>query len=381
MIREKIGELENVAAVGGERQDAIEHILACLTRLSSEVADASHYLPAYDQRTCQEAIKALREQFEKVRATFKPKTRFQFKNRNGVPHKPFPASECDGENSNTRAGEMRWMPVPSSDGNDIPPPKCEDPLMNLPGLKPAPPPKNYNAVIATSTGIRKPSFSTVKEINIAHHNGLHIVLPGTAAAATSSGTVTDLDQCVIDMSIPTISSGVPAPLPFRSLALKNIKNSLIICGHVEGPVHITNLKNCVVMAMAQQVRIHECEDVTFYLHVLSRPIIEDCKNVRFAKTPAGYVSYLSISLSRFGGEDTNTVMSQLTEKQQLEEANLFDQVDDFKWLKATPSPHWSLVPEEEIIQEPIWKKYLVGRIGPAKVEDTLRAFGILGKGT
>jgi hypothetical protein len=46
--------LENMGLVGGERQDAIDYILAGIARLSSEVSDASDYLPAYDQRTYSE---------------------------------------------------------------------------------------------------------------------------------------------------------------------------------------------------------------------------------------------------------------------------------------------------------------------------------------
>ena len=43
--------LDGVSATGGERQDAIDHCLAGIMRLSDEVADATDFLPAYDQRT------------------------------------------------------------------------------------------------------------------------------------------------------------------------------------------------------------------------------------------------------------------------------------------------------------------------------------------
>jgi hypothetical protein len=36
---------------GGERNDAIDHCLAGIDRLSHEVKDAAGYIPAYDQRT------------------------------------------------------------------------------------------------------------------------------------------------------------------------------------------------------------------------------------------------------------------------------------------------------------------------------------------
>lgn len=42
--------LADRALIAGERSDAADHCLAGITRLSSEVKDASTYLPAYDQR-------------------------------------------------------------------------------------------------------------------------------------------------------------------------------------------------------------------------------------------------------------------------------------------------------------------------------------------
>ena len=48
--------LGDTALIGGERSDATDHCLAGITRLSSEVKDASGYLPAYDQRTYAEVF-------------------------------------------------------------------------------------------------------------------------------------------------------------------------------------------------------------------------------------------------------------------------------------------------------------------------------------
>jgi tubulin-specific chaperone C len=49
-IQEQIEHLGSIARVGGERQDAIESILAGISKLSNEVADAAAYVPTYDQR-------------------------------------------------------------------------------------------------------------------------------------------------------------------------------------------------------------------------------------------------------------------------------------------------------------------------------------------
>lgn len=78
--------------------------------------------------------------------------------------------------------------------------------------------------------------------------------------------------------------------PFAGLALKNITNSLIVAGQVAGATHITNVQDTVVVVSSRQVRMHDCNNVDVYLSCMSRPIIEDCKNIRFAPIPKCYVS-------------------------------------------------------------------------------------------
>jgi len=50
-LQEEIAQLESYSSIAGERQDAIDHILAGISGLSNEVSDASEFIPAYDQRT------------------------------------------------------------------------------------------------------------------------------------------------------------------------------------------------------------------------------------------------------------------------------------------------------------------------------------------
>jgi hypothetical protein len=162
--------------------------------------------------------------------------------------------------------------------------------------------KNYNEEMArpTAKGIRKPSFSNAKNIAITGHTGLHIILPSTASHATSSGSLTDLKGCVVDMSVPTARGA-----PFAGLAVKNIDKSLIIAGHVDGPAHITGVRDSVVVVAARQVRIHECKNVDIYLYCTSHPIIEDCSGMRFAPLPACYVRNPSLAST----VDTRLLMS------------------------------------------------------------------------
>jgi hypothetical protein len=150
-------------------------------------------------------------------------------------------------------------------------------------------PKNYNEEMSRPglRGVRTPSFSTARDVAISDHTGLHIILPSSASRATSSGRLTDLDGCIVDMSAPTGKSGAP----FAGLHLKDIHRSLIVAGHVAGATHITDVSDSVIVVAARQVRIHECKNVDLYLYCTSHPIIEDCVGMRFAPIPACYVSF------------------------------------------------------------------------------------------
>lgn len=55
--------------------------------------------------------------------------------------------------------------------------------------------------------------------------------------------------------------------------------------------------------------------------------------------------------------------------------NHWDQVDDFKWLKAEHSPNWSILPEEERLKEDIWTSVVPGGPGVG-LEDIFKQIGI-----
>ncbi|KAI5921995.1 tubulin binding cofactor C [Camillea tinctor] len=350
IIQDQIDDLATLSPIGGERQDCHDTILASVSRLSNEVLDAADYIPAYDQRTYSQAIKALTEKLNEATGKFANKSRFQFKPRVAKPaaqtqappdprfHNPFPSGNAKDDDGPA---------APSSEAVVVEA-EARDAVGTLPSFS-----KNYNEELsrpANSAGVRKPSFSTAKNISIYDHTGLHIMLPSTASHATSSGSLTGLDRCVVDMTIPTRSG---SGAPFAGLALKNIRRSLIVAGHVAGPAHITGIEDSVIVVAARQVRIHECRNVDVYLHCQSHPIIEDCEGMRFAPLPDLYAS------------DTTTA-----------ENNQWDQVDDFKWLKTEPSPHWSVLPADQRIEPDTWKYTVCGNPS-VNTDDILRKVGVL----
>jgi len=56
--------------------------------------------------------------------------------------------------------------------------------------------------------------------------------------------------------------------------------------------------------------------------------------------------------------------------------NHWDQVDDFKWLKAEHSPNWSILPEEQMISEELW--VAVAEEPGVGIEKILEKVGITG---
>jgi len=248
-------------------------------------------------------------------------------------------------------------------GMASPPPMKEDTLSELPSKETY---KNYNEEMErpSASSLRKPSFSAAKNIGISNHSNLHIILPSSASRATSSGSLTDLKGCIIDMSIPTTEGSA-----FPGLAIKNVSKSLIVGGRVDGAVHITGVSDSTIVVVARQVRIHECSNVDIYLHCGSHPIIEDCSGMRFAPLPAPYVRLARISSSTFAADQ-----EQRTDAEEPDE-NQWDQVDDFKWLKAGHSPNWTTLSENERLSDDLWKDVVPGQPG-VSVEEALKKLNI-----
>lgn len=225
-----------------------------------------------------QTVKGLSESLNETTARLAPKSRFQFKSRGtfgGGSAGAGPSKKADPARTtgDDKLGELPSRFATSSATAES---------------------KNYNDQLSRPgiSGIRKPSFSTAKEIAINDHMGLHIILPSSASRATSSGKLANLARCIVDMSVPTVSGSSP----FASLALRDVRKSLVVAGRVAGSVHITGVTDSVIVVQARQVRIHECKNTVFYLHCGSHPIIEDCENVKFAPMPQCLVSLSCVSL-------------------------------------------------------------------------------------
>lgn len=55
--------------------------------------------------------------------------------------------------------------------------------------------------------------------------------------------------------------------------------------------------------------------------------------------------------------------------------NQWQEIDDFKWLKPTPSPNWRLLPRDEYVDERVWAEIVPGGPGHG-LDEILAAVGI-----
>ncbi|KAL6993152.1 hypothetical protein U1Q18_011270 [Sarracenia purpurea var. burkii] len=133
-------------------------------------------------------------------------------------------------------------------------------------------------------------------------------------------TISDLSSCDVRLT------GC-----LRSLFIHRLRNCKMYTGPVFGSVLIEEVEGCVFVLASHQIRIHHARGSDFYLRVRSRPIIEDCTGVRFAPY-----------CLRYEGVDKDLRESNLDE-----ETGNWENVDDFRWLRAVQSPNWMVLPESE----------------------------------
>ena len=63
-------------------------------------------------------------------------------------------------------------------------------------------------------------------------------------------------------------------------------------------------------------------------------------------------------------------------KEEQPTENLWDQVDDFKWIKQEHSPNWSILEPESVVLDDVWREIVPGGPG-GSTDDILKATGVL----
>ncbi|KAL4901397.1 hypothetical protein BDW74DRAFT_160395 [Aspergillus multicolor] len=364
-LQEQMDKLSDTSLVGGERSDATDHCLAGIARLSNEVKDAASYIPTYDQRIYAETIKSLQDKLAETRATVEPRPKFSFKNKRAAAA-PGPITSMPDAASLMVQGQHGvpgfTSPGVSSVGSSAPgTPNYPNTPLNEPDkqlhlFRPVVPTSIPKITVGSSSeGVKEQRSTTfaaksVSSVTVNNHEGIHIMLPASGSTASVPASITTMERCVVDMTIPTVNGK-----PFASLMVKNVTDSLLLCGAIDGPAHVTGVRNSIIVVNCRQFRMHDCHNVDVYLSSSSNPIIEDCVDVRFGRIPRAYHTL---------------------ENDRLDADDRWNQVEDFKWIKPEPSPNWSLLGQEAGVPEEVWTEIVPG--GPGWSSDQiLRAVNIL----
>ncbi|KAA8894283.1 tubulin binding cofactor C-domain-containing protein [Sphaerosporella brunnea] len=297
IFQEKHKEAESLleklrTAPANEHPQIIDACLAGISHLSDLLKDAASYLPAYDQRSYSLKVKALTNQLSSIRQSLAPKQKFTFKSKRNTGATIGGALDLGKSTS----------PTPSSGTQKV-------------GVE------QENLLISTRT----------RE---------HIRPLTAPSSASASLLLSNLTDCIVS---------IPEGLRFSSSAIKDVSGCLLLLGKdaVDGPVHLTDVKDSTLVFGCRQFRMHDARNVDVFLHCRSRPIIEDCSEIRF-HTYCG------------------------------EEGNFWDQVDDFKWLRSERSPHWSASPTTEE-DEKRWQDIGGKEVGELEVAKVLNK--VLGQPT
>jgi len=116
--------------------------------------------------------------------------------------------------------------------------------------------------------------------------------------------------------------------PIGALYIHRVRDSKVYTGPVSGAALVEDTSSCTFMLASAQIRIHHTHNTSLYLRVRSNPIIEYCTGVGVAPYKVAYP-----------GSEGHMKHADLDK-----ETNLWNQVNDFRWLKSTPSPNWRVLP-------------------------------------
>lgn len=116
-----------------------------------------------------------------------------------------------------------------------------------------------------------------------------------------------------------------------AIRISKIEHCTLITGPISSSFLAEHMSNCKIYSAMLQCRIHWSNNCTFYIHVNSEPVIEECNQLLFAPYIVKYPEL-----------DGHWMKSGLNRK-----VNLWDKVKDFKWFKQQQSPHWSILNESQ----------------------------------
>lgn len=215
-------------------------------------------------------------------------------------------------------------------------------------------------------------------LTLSGHTNSYLTLSSLSSPWTSASdlTISDLDHCVVNLIPPTTSQSSTIGTTLTALHVRNLSNTVLILPIITGSALLHDMKNCVIILGSRQVsetlkhthqrgatsdphnthqqfRMHTSSHVDVYIAISSNPIIEHCSAIRFADYPA----FLRRQLGDLGTTEPvrHRGLTRITENAMLihfciPQSN-YMAVQDFSHIRATPSPNWSALPADAMVDE------------------------------
>jgi len=264
------GQAKKAGAEVEELETMLSEVQTSFTTLSTDTAEKSLHLPAYDQRQMQIALKELQQTMSDTRLVCMPPTKFSFKSKRKAKKNKEAKPEAAGPSAAAPAEAPIQLDLPEQ-------PSIRD--------------KVGEQIYMVNEG--------KQDLNIANCRDCTITIRGVVGA----------------------------------MYISNVVNCSLWIGPVGAGMLVEKAEQCKFFVSAHQLRIHNALQTDFYCLTNSPPIIEHCKEVRFAPYVMAY-----------DGLDADLETTGISRSAS---ADNWNDVKDFDWLRQQHSPNWSAIPDEE----------------------------------
>ncbi|PBK66376.1 TBCC-domain-containing protein [Armillaria solidipes] len=163
---------------------------------------------------------------------------------------------------------------------------------------------------------QEPSSSQASILNFSSRTN-ELLTVNLSDVSARDVTLSDLANCVVNLI-------APSKLTISAVHAQNLRNVVLLLPMIQSSIMLHDLDNCVVVVGCHQFRMHTSRTVDVYLSIPSHPVIENCSGIRFSGYPSALQREIQVAESRHAS------------------------VQDFSHIKATPSPNWTLLPEDQL---------------------------------
>ncbi|KAJ7567041.1 hypothetical protein O6H91_02G129500 [Diphasiastrum complanatum] len=295
----------------------LDTIAAEVAEMEKLLADACYYLAAYDVQASQSTIIKLKDELSSTTGELLPKKKFSFRNKAKADEDP----------------EKNQSSLPTKKFSLSNKAKADEDLEKKRASPPSQKHKSFSQSTENSEKILSDSGSveTIKDLCDC------VIVKDTSSFSIKEVALSNLSSCKVFLRGS-----------LRALYIHRIKDCQICVGPVTGSVLLEEIRGCVVVLASHQIRIHSASSSDFYLRLRSRPIIEHASKVRFAPYAFHYKG----------------LENDLAEGNLSDETEMWEKVDDFRWLRAVSSPNWSIIPPHERLSNLVPPEVIIDESSP-----------------